>query len=118
LNSENIVPFHHADDLTETSRRRGRVTTGGGDSTSGSGEMEQRLTRLEVLAEHTQEDVREIKNDQRTIRELLTDIRVEIARRPTTSGLWTMVATVAAVAFAVIAIFIGVLTYLQAMPGT
>lgn len=54
--------------------------------------------------------------DARMVRveSLLTDIRVDLARKPTVAGLWGMVATTIGVAIAMIGVFVGVLTYLQA----
>jgi hypothetical protein len=48
------------------------------------------------------------------IESLLTDIRLDLAKKPTVAGLWGMVATTIGVAIAMIGAFIGVLTYLQA----
>lgn len=45
--------------------------------------------------------------------DVLTDIRVELAKRPTTAGLWGMVATVIAVSLTMIAIVVAIL----AIPG-
>jgi hypothetical protein len=45
---------------------------------------------------------------------LLTDIRVDLAKKPTVAGLWGMVAATLGVATAMIGVFVGVLTYLQA----
>lgn len=46
---------------------------------------------------------------------LLNDIRVDLAKKPTVAGLWGMVAATLGVAVAMIGVFVGVLTYLQAL---
>ena len=45
---------------------------------------------------------------------LLTDIRLELAKKPSVTALWGMIATTVGIAVALIAVFVGVLTYLQA----
>jgi hypothetical protein len=65
-----------------------------------------RVTRLEVHFAYTGRDLAEIRADQKE----LLNRTVKLA---TTGNLWTMIGTVAAIALAVIGIFIGVLTYLQ-----
>jgi hypothetical protein len=45
---------------------------------------------------------------------LLTDIRLELARKPSVTALWGMIATTVGIAAAMIGVFVGVLTYLQA----
>ena len=59
-------------------------SSGGGDNYRG---MEERVTRLE-------DDMREVRADLKGIRDLLTDIRVELARKPGSGALWGMIATV------------------------
>jgi hypothetical protein len=59
--------------------------------------MEDRVIRLE-------EDMREVRSDQKAIRDLLTDIRLELAKKPNTGALWGMIATVIGVALAISAI--------------
>ena len=78
--------------------------------------MEGRVTRLEVLAERTEQDLQEIKSDQKGALGLLAELRLDIAKLPTSGGLWGMIATVILVAVAMIAIFVGILTYLQGLP--
>jgi hypothetical protein len=46
---------------------------------------------------------------------LLTEIRVDLARKPTVAGLWGMVATTIGVAIAMVGAFVAVLAYLQAL---
>jgi hypothetical protein len=41
--------------------------------------MEDRVIRLE-------EDMREVRSDQKAIRDLLTDIRIELAKKPNTGA--------------------------------
>jgi cytochrome c-type biogenesis protein CcmH/NrfG len=48
------------------------------------------------------------------IEELLTDIRVDLAKKPSSAAIWGILGTMAFVAFAIVAMFVGVLTYLQA----
>ena len=50
-----------------------------------------------------EEDVREVRSDL-VIRDLLADIRVELARKPNTDALGRMIATVIAAALAISAI--------------
>jgi len=45
---------------------------------------------------------------------LLVDIRLELARKPSLTALWSMIATTVGIAAAMIGVFVGVLTYLQA----
>jgi len=45
---------------------------------------------------------------------LLTDIRLELAKKPSVTALWGMIATTVGIAAAMIGVFVGVLTYLQA----
>jgi hypothetical protein len=56
--------------------------------------MEARVTRLE-------DDMRDVKSDLRGIRDLLTDIRIELAKKPSAGALWGMVATVLGVGLAI-----------------
>jgi hypothetical protein len=101
-------------------------------------DMEQRVTRLETHFEYIRDDLDEIKAEQRTlgqrleahqrdigekleaIRALLGDIRVELAKRPTTGQFWGMIGAVAAISLATIAIIItgivGGLAWLQVAP--
>jgi hypothetical protein len=44
----------------------------------------------------------------------LTDIRVDLARKPTVAGLWGMVAMTIGVAIAMVGVFVAVLACLQA----
>ena len=55
--------------------------------------MEDRVIRLE-------EDMREVRSDQKAIRDLLTDIRIELAKKLNTGALWGMIATVIGVTLA------------------
>jgi hypothetical protein len=48
------------------------------------------------------------------IESLLTDIRLDLARKPSVAALWGMIATTVGIAAAMIGLFVGVLTYLQA----
>ena len=48
------------------------------------------------------------------IEALLTDIRLELAKKPSSNAIWGMLGTMAFIAFAIVAMFVGVLTYLQA----
>jgi hypothetical protein len=45
---------------------------------------------------------------------LLTEIRIELARKPSTGALWGILATTVGISAALIALFVGILTYLQA----
>lgn len=56
--------------------------------------MDARVTRLE-------EDVRDQRADWKAIRDLLTEIRIELAKKPSTGALWGMVATVLGVGLAI-----------------
>ena len=51
-----------------------------------------------------EEDMREVRSDQKAIRDLLTDIRIELAKKPNTGAPWGMIATVIAAALAISAI--------------
>lgn len=66
--------------------------------------MENRITRLEVEFEHVRKDLDEIKSDTK-------DILVKLASVPTSDKLFGYTATVAALAVAIIGVFIGVLAY-------
>ncbi|WP_428532838.1 hypothetical protein [Rhodopila sp.] len=46
------------------------------------------------------------------IEALLTDIRLELAKKPSSNAIWGILATMAFIAFAIVAMFVGVLTYL------
>ena len=48
------------------------------------------------------------------IEALLTDIRLELAKKPSSNAIWGILGTMAFIAFAIVAMFVGVLTYLQA----
>ena len=48
------------------------------------------------------------------VEQLLTDIRIELAKKPSTATLWGILATTVGIAAAMIGVFVGVLTYLQA----
>jgi hypothetical protein len=96
------------------------------------------VPRLETHFEYIRDDLDEIKAEQRTlgqrleahqrdigekleaIRALLGDIRVELAKRPTTGQFWGMIGAVAAISLATIAIIItgivGGLAWLQVAP--
>ena len=75
--------------------------------------MENRITRLETHFIHIEKAMDEIKSDNKEIIADLSEVRVSLSKLPTTGNLWTMTATVAGIAFAIIAIFIGVLTFQQ-----
>ena len=49
--------------------------------------MDYRLGRLE-------EERREVRAEYRAVRELLNEIRLELAKKPSTGALWGMIATV------------------------
>jgi hypothetical protein len=44
---------------------------------------------------------------------LLTDIRLGLAKKPSVTALWGMIATTVGIAAAMIGVFVGVLTYLN-----
>ena len=73
--------------------------------------MENRITRLEVEFEHVRKDLDEIKSDTK-------DILVKVASVPTSDKLFGYTATVAALAVAVIGVFIGVLAYVGKLGGS
>jgi hypothetical protein len=101
-------------------------------------DVEQRVTRLEAHFEYVRGDLDEIKAEQRWLGQkleahqrsvveklealtaILGDIRIELAKRPTTGQFWGMIGAVAAIAPATIAIIItgvvGGLAWLQAAP--
>jgi hypothetical protein len=94
-------------------------------------DVEQRVTRLETHFEYIRDDLDEIKAEQRTIarqieakfdaiNSLLNEIRLELAKRPTTGQFWGMIGVVAAIALATVAIIItgivGGLAWLQVAP--
>ncbi|MGH6899890.1 MAG: hypothetical protein ACREJ5_25615 [Geminicoccaceae bacterium] len=75
--------------------------------------MEQRVTRLEAHFEYIRDDLDEIKAEQRSFSSklgaheaLLNDIRVQLAKRPTTGQYWGMIGIVGAIALATVAIII------------
>jgi len=77
---------------------------------SDDGEVNQRVAKLETHFEYIRRDLDAIMKDQRAILD-------RTVRLPTVGNLWTMIATVAAIALAVIGIFVGILTYLQTAPS-
>jgi hypothetical protein len=83
------------------------------------------VTRLEAHLEYIRDDLDEIKAEQRSfsskldaMNALLNDIRVELAKRPTTGQFLGMIGIVGAIALATVAIIItgivGGLGWLQA----
>ena len=82
----------------------------------GNGHMEARMTRLEVEFEYVRKDLDEIKADNKTILSELGNMRAELANLPTRSQLHWSFATMAIIAFTIVALFVGVLTYLQRLP--
>jgi hypothetical protein len=48
------------------------------------------------------------------IETLITDIRLELAKKPSTATLWGILATTVGIAAGMIGVFVGILTYLQA----
>lgn len=68
--------------------------------------MESRVTRLEVEFEHIRRDLDDIKSDQKTVID-------KLGKLPTTSGLWTMVASVVGISFAVVGIVFAAATYFK-----
>lgn len=88
----------------------------------------ERLTRLEVAFEYVRRDLEEIKADQKEmraafegmsgdVRATLNRLEVALAARPTTAQFWTMIATVAAIALAVIGLIVGSLQVLMGRLG-
>lgn len=76
------------------------------ESDMAENEPNERVAKLETHFQYIRRDLDEIRDDQRKILD-------RTARLPTVGNLWTMIASVAGVAFAIIAIFVGVLTYLR-----
>ena len=87
----------------------------GGNGGNDGMDAEERITKLETHFEYVRRDLDHIRSDQKSILAKLDGIATELIRKPTAGQFWTMVATVAAVSLAVIAIFVGVLTYLQTL---
>lgn len=83
----NVTPFPPKPDYTPPV-----LKSGGGDGTSG--DMEHRVAHLE-------ERVARVESKIDGISGILTDIRVELAKKPSTAALWAMVATVLAAALAI-----------------
>lgn len=81
---------------------------GGGDGPY-DGYMEARVTRLETTIEFVRRDLDEIKADNKEILRLLPKLASK-------SSVWGALATGGGIAVAVVALFVGVLTYLQALP--
>ena len=90
-------------------------------------DMERRLTRLEAHFEYIRDDLDEIKAEQRSFSSkldamtlVLSDVRVELTKRPTTAQFWGMIGAVAAISLATIAIIItglvGGLAWRHAVP--
>ncbi len=50
----------------------------------------------------------------RHIVQMLIDIRIYLARKPSVAAMWGMIATTVGIAAALIGLFVGILTYLQA----
>lgn len=46
--------------------------------------------------------------------QMLIDIRIYLARKPSVAAMWGMIATTVGIAAALIGLFVGILTYLQA----
>lgn len=102
----------------------GHMTKDGPEST------ENRLFRLEVEFKHFRNELDEIKAGQKAIIDILTTLRVELAdlraemtdlqgkisKLPTSQTLFFNTFTVGLFSVAVVGVFIGVLTYLGALP--
>lgn len=80
-------------------------TQGGGDGGGGPGALNERVVRLETHFEYIRKDLDEIKVGQKEtlgkLSDLSANIKVEFAKRPTTTGLWGMLATLLALALAI-----------------
>jgi hypothetical protein len=77
------------------------------DDDTGTALITDRLDQFEKRADAAEARMGRIES-------LLTDIRVDLARKPTVAGLWGMVATTIGVAIAMVGVFVAVLAYLQA----
>lgn len=73
-------------------------------------------TRLEVEFVVMRRDMGEIKTDQRESRKDMAGIRNILAKLPTSERLFGYTATVAALAFAVVAVIVSILAYIGAFP--
>jgi len=78
---------------------------------SEDGEVNQRVAKLETHFEYIRRDLDAIMKDQRAILD-------RTVRLPTVGNLWTMIATVAAIALAVIGVLVGSLTFRQLAPSS
>jgi len=56
--------------------------------------MQARVSRLE-------DDMRDVRSELKGIRDLLTEMRIELAKKPSSAALWGMVAIMLGVALAV-----------------
>lgn len=77
------------------------------------GGMETRLTKLETEFVHVRKDLDDIRADLRDNRTFQNEMRITLARLPSKGELFGYTATVAAIAFAIVALFVAVLAYLQ-----
>ena len=71
-----------------------------------SRELEIRMARLQANFDYIRRDLDGIRADQKTLLD-------RTVRLPTTGNLWTMIATMVGISAALIALFVGILTYLQ-----
>ena len=56
---------------------------------------------MEIRVPRLEEDVRDVRSELKGIRDLQTEILVELAKKPGTGALWGMVATVLGVGLAI-----------------
>ncbi|MBI5163057.1 MAG: hypothetical protein HY985_04055 [Magnetospirillum sp.] len=71
------------------------------------------MTKLETEFVHVRKDLDDIRSEQKDIRNILGEMRITLARLPSKGELFGYTATVAAIAFAIVALFVAVLAYLQ-----
>lgn len=83
--------------------------------------MEENFTRLMDRIDAGQRETRERFEATRgtldATQDRIAELRVEIAKVPTKTALFGYTSTVAALAFAIVGIFVGILAYLGQLPG-
>ena len=78
--------------------------------------MDARVAVLEQIAKDNRDTFREIKGDLKEIHSDQTQIKVDLGKVATKGTVWGALGTGAGIAVAIVALFVGILTYLQALP--
>ena len=87
----------------------------GGQRPPHDGDMEARIAVLEEIARSTKDVLGEIKLDLRDIKKDGRETRDQVLTLPTRGSLWTMVGVMVGVSVAILALVIGILTWVQGL---